>query len=273
MRFSKFLVLLVALSVALTASAFAQDAPTAPAKRVVPSPPMTPKAIPASPAFGTQNDHYVRIGGSEFIPDPDSATFANTWNPPGSLNWRSFFSTAGFQHAYGWAHNPGGSALDYVELDYCNTDPTVGHDLIMNVYDCGYLGDCNGTPIATVTGAANSGCSSSATTLGPVTVDNYLHEYLLDVVWPAGGLTDSSINLAGAITGWKYQVSPAPATQTFNDVAPADFGYQFIEALAASGITGGCGGGNYCPNANLTRAQMAIFLSKALGLYWGPFGQ
>ena len=67
---------------------------------------------------------------------------------------------------------------------------------------------------------------------------------------------------------WKRSVSPAPATQTFNDVAPGDFGYQFIEALAASGITGGCGGGNFCPSANLTRAQMAVFLAKALGLHW-----
>jgi len=67
---------------------------------------------------------------------------------------------------------------------------------------------------------------------------------------------------------WKRSVSPAPAVQTFNDVAPGDFGYQYIEALAASGITGGCGGGNFCPTANLTRAQMAIFLAKALGLHW-----
>jgi hypothetical protein len=36
--------------------------------------------------------------------------------------------------------------------------------------------------------------------------------------------------------------------------------------LAASGITGGCGGGNFCPDNPVTRRQMAIFLSKALGL-------
>jgi S-layer homology domain len=46
--------------------------------------------------------------------------------------------------------------------------------------------------------------------------------------------------------------------------------FQFIEALAASGITAGCGSGNYCPNANLTRGQMAVFLAKALGLHWSP---
>jgi hypothetical protein len=39
-----------------------------------------------------------------------------------------------------------------------------------------------------------------------------------------------------------------------------------IIKLAAAGITGGCGGGRYCPNASLTRAQMAVFLSRALGM-------
>jgi hypothetical protein len=44
--------------------------------------------------------------------------------------------------------------------------------------------------------------------------------------------------------------------------------FQFVEALAASGITAGCGNGNFCPDAPLTRGQMAVFLSKALGLHW-----
>ena len=36
----------------------------------------------------------------------------------------------------------------------------------------------------------------------------------------------------------------------------------WIEDLAARGITGGCGGGNYCPGNSVTRAQMAPFLLK-----------
>src|SRR5262245_3436934 len=39
----------------------------------------------------------------------------------------------------------------------------------------------------------------------------------------------------------------------------------YIEALVASGITAGCGNGNYRPDAPLTRGQMAVFLSKGLG--------
>jgi hypothetical protein len=64
------------------------------------------------------------------------------------------------------------------------------------------------------------------------------------------------------------QVSPAPSVASFNDVPTSHSQFQFIEALAASAITAGCGGGNYCPNSPLTRGQMAVFLAKALGLYW-----
>ena len=37
----------------------------------------------------------------------------------------------------------------------------------------------------------------------------------------------------------------------------------WIKALAAEGITGGCGGGNYCPTNPVRRDQMAVFLLKA----------
>jgi len=57
---------------------------------------------------------------------------------------------------------------------------------------------------------------------------------------------------------------PAPATGTvFADVASTDFAAAWIEALAAAGITDGCGGGNYCPGTPVSRAQMAVFLLKS----------
>jgi Tol biopolymer transport system component len=40
----------------------------------------------------------------------------------------------------------------------------------------------------------------------------------------------------------------------------------WIEDLAGRGITGGCGGGNYCPGSANTRGQMAVFLVKTFGL-------
>ena len=67
---------------------------------------------------------------------------------------------------------------------------------------------------------------------------------------------------------WRRSVSPAPEVATFNDVPASHPFFQFIEALAASGITGGCANGKFCPEAPLTRGQMAVFLAKALGLHW-----
>ena len=66
----------------------------------------------------------------------------------------------------------------------------------------------------------------------------------------------------------RRKVSPGPATATFTDVPTTHLFYQYIEALAAAGITSGCGGGNFCPDAAVTRGQMAVFLAKALGLHW-----
>ncbi len=57
---------------------------------------------------------------------------------------------------------------------------------------------------------------------------------------------------------------PPPATgNRFLDVAPNDFGADYIEQLANDGITAGCGNNNYCPGELVTRAQMAVFLLRA----------
>lgn len=58
--------------------------------------------------------------------------------------------------------------------------------------------------------------------------------------------------------------SPPPCVGVFGDVpCPGHWAANWIEALAAEGITSGCGGGNYCPEISVTRAQMAVFLLKA----------
>jgi hypothetical protein len=55
---------------------------------------------------------------------------------------------------------------------------------------------------------------------------------------------------------------PPPTGTVFADV-PASSPYApWIEELAALGITGGCGGGNFCPDDTVTRRQMAAFLLK-----------
>jgi hypothetical protein len=57
---------------------------------------------------------------------------------------------------------------------------------------------------------------------------------------------------------------PAATGNVFTDVARTDFAAAWIEQLHAEGITSGCGQGQYCPNAVVTRAQMAVFLLRAV---------
>jgi len=50
---------------------------------------------------------------------------------------------------------------------------------------------------------------------------------------------------------------------TFGDVSPNNWAWKWIEGLYASSVTTGCGSGNYCPENNATRAQMALLLLRA----------
>jgi S-layer homology domain len=52
--------------------------------------------------------------------------------------------------------------------------------------------------------------------------------------------------------------------EMFHDVPASSPFCPFIEELVRLGITGGCGGGNFCPGDPVTRQQMAAFLVKAL---------
>ena len=59
---------------------------------------------------------------------------------------------------------------------------------------------------------------------------------------------------------------PAPTGTVFGDVPGDHWAAAYIEALAAEGVTSGCGGGNFCPEGTLNRAEMAVFLSVTFGI-------
>ncbi len=52
-------------------------------------------------------------------------------------------------------------------------------------------------------------------------------------------------------------------TPLFSDVPPSHAQFRWIQKLAELGLTQGCGGGRYCPDQLLTRAQLAAFLARA----------
>ncbi|MBW8875054.1 MAG: S-layer homology domain-containing protein [Acidobacteria bacterium] len=58
--------------------------------------------------------------------------------------------------------------------------------------------------------------------------------------------------------------TPPPATGTrFQDVPASYWAADFIEQLAADGITNGCGASRFCPDSLLDRAEAAIFLLRS----------
>ena len=75
-----------------------------------------------------------------------------------------------------------------------------------------------------------------------------------------------AIFLLRAKYGAGYTPPSVGADTGFADVATDYWAAAWIKQLAAEGITGGCGNGNYCPDTAVTRAQMAVFLVKTFNL-------
>jgi CARDB/S-layer homology domain/Putative binding domain, N-terminal len=64
---------------------------------------------------------------------------------------------------------------------------------------------------------------------------------------------------------------PPPSSQQFSDVPPTHWAYNQIGDFANRGITVGCTPTTYCPNGNVTREEMAVFLERAVGRPNPPF--
>ena len=62
----------------------------------------------------------------------------------------------------------------------------------------------------------------------------------------------------GDIKTWSVHVGGS-----FTDVPASYLFYKGIETIFHNGVTGGCGGGIYCPDQTVTRAQMSVFLLKS----------
>ncbi len=212
-------------------------------------------------SYGTTQVSYVQVAGAAFVSDYDAQS-------PGLSNIVSgrVLRTAGIPFAYFTAplSLPSGAIVKSFAMDACDDTGSSG-------YVQGSLIETD--RLGTIVAAVNPFVLSDGTGCKTFTVDtsglNMIadntmnHFYLIANISTAPGHT---AGLAGMVVGYQLQVSPAPPAATFGDVPTSHPFFQFVEALAASGITGGCGGGNFCPDNPVTRGQMAVFLSKALGL-------
>ena len=217
----------------------------------------------AGPRWGTKDRIFTHIGFNEFVPDTSDFPFKT--HDPVSGQYGVYSSNGYFGAFNAIAHVPSGALLTYLELDYCDTNAT--YDVQLVLYRCSYGGaDCEALgALGSDNGSMGCHIRTEDLTVNNFTMDNNAYELVLAALTNGG---DASTMLLGAYIGYKLQISAAPSTATFGDVPTNHPYFRAIEALAASGITQGCGGGNFCPNQNVTRAEMAAFLARALGLHF-----
>jgi len=166
----------------------------------------------------------------------------------------------------GMVRMPSGAQITSMELSAC--DSSAAGTFTATLMECSDPGGACNT-VATVA-TSGDGCKFFSSTATSWTVDNLGYTYVLQV---ASDDLDANLSLRNVRIFHKKVISPPPGTPSFNDVPANHAFYQMIEALKASGITSGsaCPPANppsYCPDAAVTRGQMAVFLAKALGIMW-----
>ncbi len=210
----------------------------------------------------------IIVGGREAWAPSEIAYTLNAWDftsrtsatasgSSATLPFHRTGSAAGEDWIAG-ARLPSGAEITGLEVAGCDNG---AGDLTVSVREClDPDGAC--TVLTSVTPSGAPACGYTSTRLSGVNVDNFLFSYVVDAQLGA------SQSLRAVRIFYRRPVSPAPATATFSDVPTSDPRFRFVEALVRAGITGGCGGGQYCPDAPVTRGQMAVFLAVSLGLFW-----
>jgi len=216
------------------------------------------RAIP--PGWGTLLAANHVIGAWEFEP------YLATSTPLTGMNFGERGGGSPGQTYVAHFHLPSGALVQMVEITGCDNNPA--SEITATVYAHG-VGGSEINLGSAATGVSTTGCNFYTVSITPFTVDNYSFTYAVHINLGApAGNTFSNVRL-----WYKLQVSPAPVTATFADVPTNHLFFQYIQALASSGITAGCTAPpnpNFCPDAPLTRGQMAVFLSRALGLHFAP---
>jgi len=222
-----------------------------------------PRTESPEPEFGVGNLTSYTLSAWNFQPLEDGMLFQPT--APGS-NLR-YCASSSSPYAKGYleagVHLPTGAVIDHVQVAGCDDGSM---SMTTTLY---YTGDPGGASVVLdqFVPLPGGGCFYGGSNTAAIEhqVNNTLNSYAIEVGFPIGNAGES---LRSVRIYYHLVVSDPPVKSTFNDVPVDHPFFQYIEALAASGVTGGCGNNNYCPDQALTRGQMAVFLAKALGLYF-----
>jgi len=178
-----------------------------------------------------------------------------------------------------WAKSMGGTSYDIGR--------SIALDSSSNVYTTGsFVGTADFDPGAGTANLTSAGLEDifvskiHSTTFVDVPLTYWANSYIERLyntgitggcsVIPLNYCPDASVTraqmavlLLKGMHGSSYTPPAVGVSTGFTDVATDYWAAAWIKQLAAEDITSGCGAGNYCPDATVTRAQMAIFLLKA----------
>jgi hypothetical protein len=224
------------------------------------------KSAPADPGeFGTADFGWTTVLGSQHLAETSDLEYATN----AELGLYELGAATGTFSAQ--LLMPSGALLEQAVWFGRDDDSDVGSWVTGTISRVCQTGIPIGPPVVTVLASGNSSSDSGDFIFGMAippgeVVDNLRCVYVARTTFGDFG---PALVLRKVIAGWRRQVSPAPAVATFPNDTPTTHPYfRFIEALAAAGITGGCAPGSYCPNSPITRGEMAVFLSVALGLHF-----
>jgi hypothetical protein len=174
-----------------------------------------------------------------------------------SFSWTAPATNAGPITFY--AAGNGGDGENGSNGDYIYTSQTT--------IACNAINGANSQSFAANGGASSFNIAGSACSWTAVSNHSWIHT--------------SSNGMGNGVVNYTVDANPDPSPRTgtitvdgltftvyqgvqFSDVPNTHTFYTEIGKLSARGITLGCGGGNYCPDAAVTREQMAAFIIRAL---------
>ncbi len=185
---------------------------------------------------------------------------------------RNIVSSTLYANAAAGVSLPSGAQITGMELEACDNVPgsSQSEEVGLTFYRCPVLspGIDSCIEVKSLGTGGNPGCGTFFSSID-LTVDNNSWSYYVTI---DDEDSTQGTRWRGARIYWKRQIATAPSTATFIDVPKSYQLFKEVEAMAASGITLGCtaNGQYYCPNAPVTRGQMAAFFARALGLHFAP---
>jgi plastocyanin len=193
-----------------------------------PAVPALANALPAAPAGGALQPLYAEV---DYRAVPGTSSNTN-----GMLETQETVQVSPF-----WTNVSGGSQAFTGTASNISGPPGPAYGIDDTTADYGTLGngatgDCNG---------ATGDCYVISVT-GPRPTAHW------DLTFT------ETLSFGSIATTWIVHVGGS-----FADVPTTHLFYSYVEELFHLGVTGGCGGGNYCPSSPVTRAQMAVFLLKS----------